>query len=1142
MQTLHTPYRPPCAVCAAADPDVGIGACERAVVEGTIRRVERRQYRGEHGAFTGVHLHLLTTEGPCVLILGGRFAYLADGLAEAGGGVIVRAYHLRAGRAAVRAEGGREAQALREGDESPPGPPDYTSAPRQEGEPDSRERAALPRFLTTAESLVVLEPDWLVDVTSLNGTDYCLRQWLANRLAARPETLQKLRGTLVHTLFRALCQDGSVDEGMVREGATRLTLDLALLGGDTDTLLEAVAPHLERLQEWRGMFAAEVFADSAESPCYETTLLCPELGLRGRVDLALRRAGSEGPPLVGRIVELKTAKFNQDWPDPEFQVRGYYAILASQRRLAPDFKAQVIYTGSAAVNFRTIACGPEHIREVLARRNQAVLALLLGHAPPAGGNKCRRSANRADCVALSGLLGLTHCHGRDLADAASEQGDGSDASFYAAQYRLLRMEQRATGGALAALWREAPVARIAAGTAITATSVASTERLADGRWCYRLAVSNGSELRVGETVLLSDGDPVRGEVAVGTLLQVGAEMVEVAALEAVGNPQLIDRYDNGEALDRTVRALHAWLRAPAATRALLYGGRLPEVAMRAEGASRPATGGAREAAPGAAGAGEELIGGLSASRAIDAEGDSASLSDLEAHTADVCAANGEAPAGAAGARANGHGQFPALEALGGPITAARAATATIDRHIDPSGQAPGTAPYEWATIATTVAGGDHVEGGGPSVSQRPPQGATGGEADLNPRQAHALDLALRTTGYLLVQGPPGTGKTHLIARIVRALVARGERVLLSAWTNQALDTMLHALLAQGYRDFARLGSTRTLDPLLVPYALLPSLLSLPAGEGNAKKEAPTPGALAERMRTAPVVAGTVSMLSDPRIAAATLGRDVLILDEAAQLGLAASVGALRLAGRFILVGDDQQLPPVVQSEDAAREGLSRSPFAELRAAAESAGALVVLTEQYRMHESIAAWPSAAFYSGLLTPHSSVAARLLPCLPPGSPANPVTDPLVPLALIDAGAGGSREIELAARAVQALVRSGVPAAQIGVVAPFRAKVAAVRRLVEADERSAGCAVDTVDRFQGGQREVMVVCLGLDGIGRRGHAFVDDPRRLNVAFTRARSKLLVVGDLAQAAALPTLAGFLEHCREQGVPIVRAAPRPIG
>ena len=115
--------------------------------------------------------------------------------------------------------------------------------------------------------------------------------------------------------------------------------------------------------------------------------------------------------------------------------------------------------------------------------------------------------------------------------------------------------------------------------------------------------------------------------------------------------------------------------------------------------------------------------------------------------------------------------------------------------------------------------------------------------------------------------------------------------------------------------------------------------------------------------------------------------------------------------------------------------------------------------------------------------------------------------------------------------------MPAAQIGVVAPFRAKVAAVRRLLEADASAAGCTVDTVDRFQGGQREAMVVCLGVDGIGRRGHAFVDDPRRLNVAFTRARAKLVVIGDLARAASLPTLAGFLHHCREHGVPVVQGA-----
>jgi ATP-dependent RNA/DNA helicase IGHMBP2 len=199
---------------------------------------------------------------------------------------------------------------------------------------------------------------------------------------------------------------------------------------------------------------------------------------------------------------------------------------------------------------------------------------------------------------------------------------------------------------------------------------------------------------------------------------------------------------------------------------------------------------------------------------------------------------------------------------------------------------------------------------------------------------------------------------------------------------------------------------------------------------------------------------------------------------------------------------------------------------------------VTLNEQYRMHTAIAAWPSAAFYAGALIPHPAVAGRLLPVVgedpPIGQGAGALSARAWPVVLVDAGPSAEREIALAARAVLALLARGVPACAIGVVAPFRGTVAALRRLLDAHPDASGCTVDTVDRFQGGQREAMIVCLGLDGIGRRGHAFVDDPRRLNVAFTRARAKLIVIGDLPRAAELPTLAGFLGHCRDQGVPEV--------
>lgn len=457
-------------------------------------------------------------------------------------------------------------------------------------------------------------------------------------------------------------------------------------------------------------------------------------------------------------------------------------------------------------------------------------------------------------------------------------------------------------------------------------------------------------------------------------------------MEPVRAPALIDRYDSGEVLDRTLRGLHAWLRTPLVVRELLTSDRLPDLA-------RPLPRGQQSAAQ-------------------------------------VLAAEG-----------------------------------------------------------------------------------------LNARQQLALDVALRTRDYALVQGPPGTGKTHLIAAMVRALTARGERVLLSAWTNQAVDNLLHALRAQDFHAFARLGSPRTMDPGLLDYALAP--------EGMEADD------IARRLHEVPVLAATVSGLADPRITAENVRRDVLILDEAAQLSVAASVGALRLARRFILVGDDQQLPPVVQSEDAA-EALSVSPFEMLRPNAQAAGTLVELWEQYRMHHSIAAWPSEAFYEDKLLAHPSVAARGICLRSDSAAAYAASDPRYPVVLIDTGRMTAGESLLAAAAATTLLRAGLDPGHLGVIAPFRAQVAAIRRLLEREPLAGGCVVDTVDRFQGGQREAMIVCLGLERLARRGADFVGDPRRLNVAFTRARAKLIVIGDLSGPHGLTTLDGFVQHCRERGVPIL--------
>ncbi|HEY8286672.1 MAG TPA: AAA domain-containing protein [Chloroflexota bacterium] len=940
MDGVPDQFSPGCLICGPGH------QCDQPWIEGTVVQVTRRALITGRGTVSTIEARLRTAQGEVTLVLGERFGYLAEGLQETTGEVALRAYHLRRGRA---------------GGATPTSP-------------------EIPRFLSAAESLVVLEPDWLIEVTALQDTDYCLRQWLANRLAARPASLPQLRGTVVHACFEMLCRDGVLSDEAIHVQASRDPLGLALLGATASQVLEAAAPHLERLRHWRAREAGELFGGALGTPIFESTLLCPELGLRGRVDLAFQTPTGRGAPLVNRIVELKTGKYKPAFPDPEFQVRGYFAMLAAHRRLGPDFMAQVIYTGGERMAYQNVPCTPGHLQDVVTRRNQVVLALLLGHAPPAPHQqKCKKSGNRVECGRLSRLLGLDHCRGRDLVDAAAGDGDPLDAAFYARHYRLLRLEERATSRDLAGLWRAGPSDRVAAGTAIEILAVRERSRAADGATRYRLECRNESELKPGDLVLMSDGDPVRGEATVATLLEVAATELLLLAMEPIAQPRLVDRHQTSTPHDRTLRGLHGWLTAPRSVRDMLYDRRLPE--------------------------------------------------------------------------------------------------------LDPPGPAP----------------------------SKP--------GDLNARQAEALDLAMRTHDLLLVQGPPGTGKTFLIARIARALAARGDRVLLAAWTNQAVDTMLHALVRQGYTSIVRLGSPGSMAPDLLPYALAPTGLE-------------DPETISLRLRGMPVLAGTVSTLTDPRLGATAVARDVLILDEAAQLSVAAAVGVLRLAPRFILVGDDQQLPPVVQSPEAAAEGLSLSPFVLLRPQAEAAGVMVRLREQYRMHPEIADWPSDAFYDGALVAHSSVTDRA-PRVVVGS-GGPTVDPAAPVVLVDSGSAAAREVECAARAVIDLVQSGIPAEQVGVVAPFRRTAAAVRRALAADPAMAACTVDTVDRFQGGEREAMVVCLGLDGMARRGHDFVDDPRRLNVAMTRARAKLIVVGDLARAETLSTLAGFLHHCRAVGVPVI--------
>jgi predicted DNA helicase len=241
------------------------------------------------------------------------------------------------------------------------------------------------------------------------------------------------------------------------------------------------------------------------------------------------------------------------------------------------------------------------------------------------------------------------------------------------------------------------------------------------------------------------------------------------------------------------------------------------------------------------------------------------------------------------------------------------------------------------------------------------------------------------------------------------------------------------------------------------------------------------------------------------------------------------------AGRVVLAGDHCQLPPTVVSPEAARQGFGVSLF-ERVVALHGDEVTRRLDVQYRMHEAIMAFSSRHFYGGTLKADPAVAAHRL-CDLPGVERNALTES--PVQFLDtAGAGYDEEREpdgesrlnpqeaaLVARKVRALLAAGVAPQAVAVIAPYAAQVRRLRELLPVP----GLEIDSVDGFQGREKEAVVLSLVRSNAeGEVG--FLADVRRTNVALTRARRKLLVVGDSATLSALPFYRELFEYFEAAG------------
>ncbi|MCB9532877.1 MAG: protein kinase [Myxococcales bacterium] len=412
---------------------------------------------------------------------------------------------------------------------------------------------------------------------------------------------------------------------------------------------------------------------------------------------------------------------------------------------------------------------------------------------------------------------------------------------------------------------------------------------------------------------------------------------------------------------------------------------------------------------------------------------------------------------------------------------------------------------------------------------------------LNDDQRRAVAAALRDEPALLVQGPPGTGKTTVIAEIVRALVERGARVLVAACTHTAVDNALERIVRAGVARVLRVGTMRDAPRTLV--AALTDAGLAPANHFVDEVGATTPTleALATRIDDARVFAATTNACGSHatfdalRRAHSNSGPpfDVVVVDEASQLTEPMTLAAVLLGVRFVLVGDEMQLPPVVTARDAASaavgapaplladaglSGLDRSLFARLMPFAPH----VMLRTQYRMNSGVQRLPNLAFYAGKLVAADGRCDAKLPldiAALDGLDAElrRRLDPARPSVWVATAAPGEQrthdgEAREVARTTAALANAlqaagGLRDDAIGVISPFRAQCHAIRghlaTLVSPD-LAARIEVDTVERFQGREKDAILISL----VSVRWSDFVMNERRLNVALTRARFKTIVFG----------------------------------
>ena len=378
------------------------------------------------------------------------------------------------------------------------------------------------------------------------------------------------------------------------------------------------------------------------------------------------------------------------------------------------------------------------------------------------------------------------------------------------------------------------------------------------------------------------------------------------------------------------------------------------------------------------------------------------------------------------------------------------------------------------------------------------------ELALMPKQKEAILNSISAKDYYLIQGPPGTGKSFVLSLVIlEEMIDLNHKVVVIGPNHLAINNVLRQvvkLLPQIHDIVVKVGQ---------PYNA-PEKVKTEDKEIEVKNNQNL-NVLAVNKLENPVLIGlTPHSLHSSR--ARGLECDTLVIDEAGQMSIPLALMGMIRAKKVILAGDHKQLSPIIVS-DKVDEQMKKSAFQSLL----TDDNCTMLDVSFRMCEPICEFVSELFYDGKVKAMKPGCGDRILC------DNPLYDfhhPVVLHHIDDEGEQVSqKEADFIVNVIVSYLNMGLNADEIGVLSPFRAQAALIRRLVRKsddikEDDKQKIAIDTIDKMQGQEREAIIVSLAA---GKRDYVqemadFLYNPNKLNVAFSRAKSKLIIVGNISE------------------------------